>query len=434
MQPAPLQGFDHFRRLAAEKPEAIVDPFIDQYNHLTSEQQQAFLAIRPERETMIEGLRRGSRATNRPLGGIPYLLEDLFDVATWPTRCGAPFATPFEAEVTTSSLLQDKLTHMGASCFGKTVPAEFGVRREGTNPTFGDCPHPDGPDYLCGGGAGSCGYGVAAGWAPLAFGLDSRAGIRVPAAFHGLFGLRMEHNRMARNGVFPVVPSIESVGALVRSASDLKTLYQAFYPAPQREKQKRPRGCLWSDADNRLAPGSRKGMRELLRAFDIDDSPEENIHLSRFFHPAAAALRTIENRELYHLHRYWIEEYEDDYEPKLLEKVKEGQRSFGPQADQAGALQQELRAAMMDFFRRYDFLVIPVSPFASPGRDEWNELLERRLQAFNAPLSLAMLPALILPYHSKNGSHNAVQILFNPNKPGLAEAIIDQSETYYGRL
>ncbi len=425
------QSIDECRRLAENEPERLAHLFLSKYELLAVESQRAFMACLPTPEGLIENIKNGCRREGAPLQGTPYLLQDLFDVSEYPTRCGAPFADPFEAELEDSCLLAQTLALKGGAFFGKTVPTEFGVDARGHNKTFGDCPHAAGLRYLCGGGSGSSAYAVAGGWVPLAFGLDSRGGIRLPAAFHGLFGFRMENNDYARDGVFPIVPSIESVGGLTANLKDLQTVFAAFYKDNGDRPDSTPRGYLWHDGSHTMLAEVKAAMMQLLRPLDIDDEPSYNKMLSTSFAGATQAMTTIENRELYSIHQYWIEEYRSYYEPELLHKIEAGRSCSGAQCDEANLVQQSIRATIISFFRDYDYLVIPISPLASPERSEWDDSLEEELQQLNAPLSLSLLPALILPFRCSNGRHSAVQILYNPRKPGLVQALLEQLAGYY---
>ncbi len=224
--------FAYWRSLSQSDPAQLVEHFIARKDQLPPESLRAFIASSPDGDDLLQTIKAGYAKEDAPLAGIPYILQDLFDVEGLPTRCGAPFQDPFDAPLEDGSLLYHKLKSLGASLLAKSVPSEFGLDPRGRNPSFGDCPHADGLRYICGGGAGTCAYAVKSGWAPLAFGLDSSAGIRIPAAFHGLYGFRMSNNAYAREGVFPIIPSLESVGWLTAQAEDLRTTIEAFYPTP----------------------------------------------------------------------------------------------------------------------------------------------------------------------------------------------------------
>ncbi|MFO8026197.1 MAG: amidase [Opitutales bacterium] len=407
-------------------PAQAVDRFLARYQRLTPESRKAFIATQPGREALLQAFKAGGNWEGGPLAGVPYMLQDMFDARDLPTRCGAPFREPFEAPLDHACLLAQTLGRRGAALLAKTVPSEFGWDMRGHNPSFGDCPHADGLRYVCGGGAGTSAYAVADGWAPIAFGLDTCGGIRIPAAFHGLYGFRMENNNYAREGVFPIVPSLDSVGWMTANIDDLLSSFKVFYEPEHRPSDETPRGYLLNGSLQGISRESKAGLMRLIRPLDIDDDPAVSKTLAESFDPAAKAFQTIRNRELYSVHQYWIEEYGKYYDPQLLKQIKAG-RTYSPaESDEASVAQQNLRESLVRFFRNYDYLVVPVSPLPSPEKTEWDPILEEELLQLNAPLSLSFLPALILPYTCDEGKSNAAQILVNPRRLQLVPQLLEQ--------
>jgi amidase/aspartyl-tRNA(Asn)/glutamyl-tRNA(Gln) amidotransferase subunit A len=64
---------------------------------------------------------------------------------------------------------------------------------------------------------------VAAGVAPFAIGTDTAGSIRVPAAFCGLFGLRLTPHDPWIADAFPLAPSYDTAGWFTATAADLRT-------------------------------------------------------------------------------------------------------------------------------------------------------------------------------------------------------------------
>ncbi|MEO0511106.1 MAG: amidase family protein [Verrucomicrobiota bacterium] len=423
-------NFEAWRDLSEENPERLIDNFLSKYGLLTSETQRAFLATRTPREAGIRNIRAAAAKTGSSLAGVPYLLQDLFDIRGLSTQCGAPFEAPFGAPLESSCLLKEKLENHGAAFLAKLVPSEFGWDMKGHNATYGNCPHSEGRSFVTGGGAGACAYAVSSGWAPLAFGLDSCGGIRIPAAFHGLFGFRMETNVYARDGVFPIIPSIESVGWLNANIDDLLSTFLTFYDA-EGPKPETLRGSIHGSSMQMLATETKAGLMELLRPLDIDEDPAANKLLRSIFKNAAKAFKTIESRELYAVHQYWIEEYEAYYDPRLLRRIQAGRSCYATESEEASSNQQNLRAEFVRFFEVHDYLVIPICPLPTPEKTDWDSSLEEEILQLNAPVSLAFLPTLILPFKCGENTHSAAQIVFNPRKPELVPELISRLRDYY---
>ena len=68
----------------------------------------------------------------------------------------------------------------------------------------------------------------AAGLVPIALGSDTNGSIRVPSAFCGCFGLKPTYGRLTRAGSFPFVGSLDHLGPMARSVTDLALAYDAM--------------------------------------------------------------------------------------------------------------------------------------------------------------------------------------------------------------
>jgi len=425
--PAPEEvNFEAWRAKCAEDPNHFVERFFSRFEMLTPEAKSAFRAAAPGRARLSQSLQSGNSESNAALRGLPYGLQDLFDLQGLPTRCGARFAEPFEALAEANSALVTSLTEKGATCLAKLVPSEFGVDLQGLNAHFGDCPNARDPHFVCGGGAGSCAHAVADDWLPVAFGLDSFAGIRIPAAFHGLYAFRMEHNNFAREGVFPIIPSLDSVGWMTKLPGDLMSVFDAFYefgPDPSREN---PRGYLLSETLQSCSSETKSGLMQLIRPLDIDEDPAMDKLFHKLFQRVLDAFKIIRNRELYSVHQYLIEEYSNYYDPQLLKLIEAGRTYSAADCEEASHVQINLRASLISFFLNYDYVILPVSPLASPQKAEWDTAFEEQLTFLNAPLSAAFLPALIVPFPCGEGRFNAAQFIFNPRKLYLVRSVLEQ--------
>jgi len=427
------RSFQEWQTLAKEAPERLADLFLGKLELLAPESQKALIAAKLSRRSLIQKIKAGCADPDQPLAGVPYMVQDMFDLNGLPTACGAPFADPFEAPLDESSLLVQAMSRRGGTCLAKTVPSEFGWDMQGRNTTYGSCPHSAGLRYVCGGGAGSSANVVADGWVPLAFGLDSCGGIRIPTAFHGLFGFRMETNAFAREGVFPIVPSLESVGWITANAEDMKKTFLSFYRPKPEPLDNAPRGLLLNYGMDLSSTETKAGLMDLVRRLDIDDEPSVNKLLSMAMEPVSRAFQTIETRELYSVHQYWIEEYRAYYDSGLLRQIDAGKALNPTESDKATHVQPNLRATLVSLLRDYDYLVMPVSPLPSPEKTEWDTVLESEILQLNAPVSLSFLPSLVLPFKCGEGKSNAAQVIFNPRKLQIVPELLDQLSDYYAR-
>lgn len=424
-------NFEQWRTLVQKSPERVADQFLARLQALSKVDRQAWFAATPRNHELLQSLNIAAADDELPLACVPYVLQDMFDVKGMPTGCGAPFITPLKTPLEDSGLLYQKLNTLGACFFGKTMPTEFGVDPQGRNRTYGDCKHRDGEQFVCGGGAGAAVRTVSEGLAPLAFGLDTSGGIRIPAAFHGLFGFRMANNAYARDGVFPIAPSIESAGWVNNCITDLCTTFHAFHRVSKPNSTESPRGYLISELSGQVSPDIKSGLLGLTRELDIDDDPAIGTRLRQALERGDSAYQTLEARELYSIHQYWIEEHGDQYDESLLKRIQAGGDCKPQKADASTQIQENIRSVFTEFFADYDYLVLPISPVATPDKSAWNYQLEQDILQLIAPASLAFLPAIILPFNCPKGRHSAAQVIINPRKLHVVSELLAQLTGYY---
>ncbi|WP_162025135.1 MULTISPECIES: amidase [unclassified Lentimonas] len=424
-------NFEQWRALAEESPERIVNQFLSRLQMLSKNELRTWLTATATKQQLLTSLQVVASGETSPLACVPYVLQDMFDIEGMPTRCGAPFSAPFETLLEDSSLLYQKLNSLGACFFSKTQPAEFGVDSQGRNPTYGDCKHQDGEQYACGGGAGSVARSISSGLVPLGFGLDTAGGIRIPAAFHGLFGFRMGNNAYAREGVFPIAPSLESVGWINNCIADLDTTFKVFHHVSKSHSTEAPRGYVITDLTNYISTEIKSGLLGLTRELDIDDDPATGTRLRKLLSQGGTAHHTLVARELYSIHQYWIEEYSDQYDDTLMQYIKEGIICPPAKVDECTQIQEAIRFSLTQFFEEYDYLVLPISPVATPEKSAWSSQLEHDIQQLIAPASLAFLPAIILPFNCVSGRHSAAQIIINPRKLNIVPELLAKLTRYY---
>ncbi|HSK06179.1 MAG TPA: amidase, partial [Acidimicrobiia bacterium] len=116
----------------------------------------------------------------------------------------------------------------GGVVIGRTGLHEFAFGFSSENPHFGPVRNPWDTRTSPGGSSGGSAAAVAAGIVPIAIGTDTGGSVRVPAALCGCFGLKVTHGRVPLEGVFPLAPSIDTVGPLADSMESLDLAYRVI--------------------------------------------------------------------------------------------------------------------------------------------------------------------------------------------------------------
>jgi len=139
-----------------------------------------------------------------PLFGVPVGVKDIFHVEGFPTGGGSRL--PPEALRGPEAACVKTLKEAGALILGKTVSTEFAYFAPG--PTR----NPWNPEHTPGGSSSGSAAAVGAGLCSLALGTQTIGSILRPAAFCGVVGFKPSYERISRDGVIPLAPSLDHVG------------------------------------------------------------------------------------------------------------------------------------------------------------------------------------------------------------------------------
>jgi aspartyl-tRNA(Asn)/glutamyl-tRNA(Gln) amidotransferase subunit A len=160
-----------------------------------------------------------------PLAGVPIGLKDLIDQAGTPNTAGSSFPTALAA---TNAPVVTRLQQAGAIIIGRTGLHEYAFGFSSENHWFGPVRNPWNTSLSPGGSSGGSAAAVSAGLTAAAIGTDTGGSVRVPAALCGVVGLKVTHGRVPLTGVFPLAPSLDTVGPLARNSNDAALVYTAI--------------------------------------------------------------------------------------------------------------------------------------------------------------------------------------------------------------
>ncbi|WP_030173735.1 MULTISPECIES: amidase [Actinomycetes] len=163
---------------------------------------------------------RGRDSEVLPLRGISVGVKDLIDVAGIPTRAGSSTTSADPALADAPCVA--RLRELGAVVQGKTVTTEFGYFAPG--PTR----NPFAIDHTPGGSSSGSAAAVGAGTLPLALGTQTAGSLTRPASFCGAAGMVFAQDTTDLAGVRGLSESLDSLGMLTRTVSDLAYVYSSF--------------------------------------------------------------------------------------------------------------------------------------------------------------------------------------------------------------
>ena len=146
--------------------------------------------------------------------GVRLAVKDCIDVEGLPTTVGCPVIAELARPAAQDAAVVAAARRSGVQIVGKTNLAELCWSAAGTNAWSGMPVNPVDPRRLPGGSSSGSAVAVATGEADVALGTDTGGSVRIPAACCGVVGLKTTWGRVPVEGVYPLAPSLDTVGLL----------------------------------------------------------------------------------------------------------------------------------------------------------------------------------------------------------------------------
>jgi amidase len=166
--------------------------------------------------------------------GRPVAIKDLIDMAGTPTTGGcralAEIASPADHDAACLAGIRAEESAGRLHIIGKTNMHELGFGITGINRWSGTPANPLDESLVPGGSSSGSAVVVALGLADMALGTDTGGSIRIPAACCGISGLKTTFGRISVDGLWPLAPSLDTVGPLARTVEGLVWGMQLLEP------------------------------------------------------------------------------------------------------------------------------------------------------------------------------------------------------------
>lgn len=174
-----------------------------------------------------------TRTEPRPLEGRRLLVKDLIDTAGVVTTYGSRIYAEHVPRTTASAA--QRLLDAGAQLVGKANLHEFAWGVTSQNPWYGTVRNPVHPGASAGGSSGGNAAALAAGMCDLGLGTDTGCSIRLPAACCDVVGLKTRFGAAPMDGIFPLCPSLDTVGPMARTVTEVALAWSVLTgrPAPE---------------------------------------------------------------------------------------------------------------------------------------------------------------------------------------------------------
>lgn len=348
-----------------------------------------------------------------PLHGIPLALKDIIDTAgVRTTAAGALFRDQVPTE---DAEVVRRLKNAGAVLLGKQNLHEFAYGGSSIVSYYGAVRNAWNPAHITGGSSGGSATAVAAGLCYGAIGSDTGGSIREPAALCGVVGLKPTYGRVSTRGVIPLAPSLDHVGPIAWTVSDVVVILQAIaghdakdansantpaadYVAGLGEEPKAmrigvPRNFFFEDIDPEVA----SAVEQALSVLKTLAASVRELEL------AVPTDRTLLAAEAYAFHAEFVARSPELYQPETLRRIRSGADISAAAILQRRRELQQARREIRKVFEHVDALVMPATPIPAPSIAELTQnpdLLRPReilLLRNTRPVNTWGLPAISVP-------------------------------------
>ena len=153
------------------------------------------------------------------LDGMPYAAKDIFVSALRIPHGG--LAQPLPMTNAQQAIVLDLLDRAGGQCVGYTAMTELAYEPSGYNAVHGRVGNPWSSEFISGGSSSGSAAAVASGSVVVALGSDTGGSLRIPAHCCGVTAWKPTYGTVSAVGAMPLAPTLDTIGVLARSASDL---------------------------------------------------------------------------------------------------------------------------------------------------------------------------------------------------------------------
>jgi Asp-tRNA(Asn)/Glu-tRNA(Gln) amidotransferase A subunit family amidase len=329
-----------------------------------------------------------------PLYGVPVGVKDIFRVDTLPTTAGSRLP-PAEFEGSEARAVS-QLKRAGALVLAKTVSTEFAYF--GPGPTR----NPHDPGRTPGGSSSGSAAAVAAGLVPLALGTQTIGSISRPAAYCGVVGYKPSYDRISREGVIPLSPSLDHVGIFTTDVAGAELAASALCAgwSPKLASGNPVLGIPKGPILKRASSESLHHLKAISdrlkeRGFEVRVVPA-----MEDFEEIESRHRTIVAAEAAAVHSSWYADWGALYHPKTVSLLAAGRDVSEPELAAALAGRQQLRDQLTALMAEcgVDLWISPAAPGVAPeGLDSTGD------PVMNLPWSHCGLPTLAIPSGANSG-------------------------------
>ncbi len=346
-----------------------------------------------------------------PLAGIPFSVKDLCDVRGCATTAGSIALKDAPAARQDAPVLA-RLRAAGAIIVGTTNMTEFAMGTPGTNAHYGTPLNAwdRTTGRIPGGSSSGCAVSITDEMAYAGLGTDTAGSVRVPAALCGLVGFKPTARRVPVEGIFPLSPTLDSVGPLAASVACCN-LVDAIFAGDTPHALKAPPtkglrlGALDTLVLDDLDATVAKQYDDALRALRDAGASIESVSIAALSElPELNKTGGFSSMEAYAFHRDLLAREGERYDPYVRARIESGKDASACDYLDLLDARRRLISAAHNESNRFDALVFPTCPIVAPPvaeldtAESWGNI-GRLLLRNNLPSNFLDRCAVTLPCH-----------------------------------
>jgi amidase len=337
--------------------------------------------------------------------GPRLAVKDCIDVAGLPTSAGCPVVAEMADPAPADAAVVASARAAGARIAGKTGLTELCWSASGVNHWAGTPVNPRDPRRVPGGSSSGSAVAVATGEADIAFGTDTGGSVRIPAACCGVTGLKTSWGRIPVTGVYPLAPSLDTVGPIgadVAAVEHGMRLMEPGFTAPPWNGPLIAGRLGASGLNAEVDPVVSAAVDRALAAAGVATTQVA----CGDFSEAVSAAGMIIDAEGFRSNAYLMP-YETQLSPSVRRNMERGARLSRADRAAADLIRDRMRETLRSLLADFPVLVSPTLTGQPPLLGEPGFALT----LMTAPVNLSGLPALALPVPAADGAMASLQII-----------------------
>ena len=340
---------------------------------------------------------------DQPGSGPRIAVKDVIDIAGVPTTAGCKAVAAIAEPAERDAACMAGARAADAAVVGKANMHELAFGASGVNQWFGTPVNPLDPALLPGGSSSGSAVAVAEGSADIGYGTDTGCSVRVPAAFCGLAALKTTFGRISLDGVWPLAPSLDTVGPIAADVAGLTAamaLLETGFAVTQGPATRV--GRLRPPSDE-LDPRIDAAVDAALLASGLETVELDAVDWAE----ALAQTYVLTACEAAALHAPLLAARDGISDP-VRALLEGGAGMTADQQNAARAYQLGWKEVLAQILGQVDVIALPTVPFFPPPLAEAEQ---HDIPQFAAPVNLAGLPALALPVPSAHRLPASLQLI-----------------------